>query len=434
MARRVHEPAVVLLVAAVQFVNILDFMMVMPLGPDFAAALGIPSSQLGLIGGSYTAAAAVSGLAGALFLDRFDRRKALGVALAGLAAGTAAGGFATGLGSLMAARILAGAFGGPATSLSFSIIADVVPPERRGRAMGLVMGAFSVASVLGVPSGLWLAAHGGWRVPFFGVAALGVVTLVLAMALLPPLRLHLEGRVAGDKPPPFRGLFTQRTVLLSYATTAAAMLAGFAIIPIISPYIQFNLGYPRDGLGLLYLFGGILSLVATQTGGRLVDRFGSFHVGLGGSLLVVAVIWAGFYVEPPLIPVLAIFMLFMLSMGYRNVAYNTLTTKVPSSRERARFMSLQSAVQHLASACGAFLSTRLLTEGPRGRLDGVPRLAAASMALTALVPALMWAVEGRVRRRDLAARNAQPHDPVSGLGGSGPGMPRPLPPADSTAS
>ena len=52
------ERMVVLLVAAVQFVNILDFMMVMPLGPDFAAALGIPTSHIGMIGGSYTLAAA----------------------------------------------------------------------------------------------------------------------------------------------------------------------------------------------------------------------------------------------------------------------------------------------------------------------------------------------------------------------------------------
>src|SRR6202171_5225971 len=113
-ARR--ELAVVLLVAAVQFVNILDFVMVMPMGPQFAAALGIPISQLGSIGGSYTAAAAVSGLACAAFIDRFDRRKALAVAMLGLVCGTALGGLARGMDSLMLARVVAGMFGGAATS------------------------------------------------------------------------------------------------------------------------------------------------------------------------------------------------------------------------------------------------------------------------------------------------------------------------------
>ena len=85
---RPTERTIVFCVAAVQFVNILDFMIVMPLGPDFAKALGIPLSKLGYVGGAYTAAACVSGLAGALFLDRFDRRKALGVAMLGLTLGT----------------------------------------------------------------------------------------------------------------------------------------------------------------------------------------------------------------------------------------------------------------------------------------------------------------------------------------------------------
>ncbi len=113
--RRPSELSTILLIAAVQFVNILDFVIVMPLGPDFAKALGIPVSHLGWVGGSYTAAAAVSGLLGSFFLDRFDRRKALGVAMLGLVAGTLAGGFAVDFKTLMLARIVAGAFGGPAT-------------------------------------------------------------------------------------------------------------------------------------------------------------------------------------------------------------------------------------------------------------------------------------------------------------------------------
>src|SRR5437899_12954266 len=106
--KKTSERSIVFCVGAVQFVNILDFMIVMPLGPDFARALGIPLSHLGYIGGSYTAAACVSGLAGAFFLDRFDRKKALGVAMIGLAVGTLAGAFARGIGTLMLARVVAG--------------------------------------------------------------------------------------------------------------------------------------------------------------------------------------------------------------------------------------------------------------------------------------------------------------------------------------
>src|SRR5512142_50155 len=100
------ERMVVLCVGAVQFVNILDFMMVMPLGPDFARALGIPASQLGYVGGSYTAAACGAGLIGALVLDRFDRRESQIVAMLGFVFATVLGGLAVDLPTLIASRVL----------------------------------------------------------------------------------------------------------------------------------------------------------------------------------------------------------------------------------------------------------------------------------------------------------------------------------------
>lgn len=390
------ERTIVFLVGAVQFVNILDFIMVMPLGPDFAIGLGIPAAHLGYIGGSYTAAAAVSGLAGALFLDRFDRRSALGVAMLGLVLGTLAGGFATSLSTLIAARIVAGLFGGPATSISLSIIADIIPAERRGRALGAVMGAFSVASVLGVPAGLELARHGGWRLPFFAVAGVGLVVTAAAIFSLPSLRLHLERRKT-EVALPFFEIFSRPVVLYSLALTATAMVSAFVLVPNISAYLQYNLGYPRDALWILYLVGGSVGFFAMRLIGRLVDRFGCFPVSVAGTLCFGAVIYFGFIAYSAMIPVLVIFVSFMLSSSLRNVPMNTLTTKVPSPRERARFMSIQSAVQHFFAAVGAFLSAKLLHELPSHRLEGISTIAWLSIALSLVAPGLMWMIESRVR-------------------------------------
>src|SRR5213595_4041135 len=94
MSPVLSERRVVFLVGAVQFINVLDFTMVMPLGPDFARALHIPPSELGKIISGYGQAAAVAGFLGSFFLDRFDRRKVLAVAMFGLMLGTLAGGLA----------------------------------------------------------------------------------------------------------------------------------------------------------------------------------------------------------------------------------------------------------------------------------------------------------------------------------------------------
>lgn len=391
------ERAIIFCVGAVQFVNILDFMIVMPLGPDFATALDIPVSHIGYVGGSYTAAASISGLAGAFFLDRFDRRKALIVAMAGLVLGTLAGAFATGLGTLMLARVVAGAFGGPATSLAYSIIADTIPTERRGRAMGAVMGAFSVASILGVPAGLELARQGGWRLPFIAVSVLGAIITAFAGAALPPMVGHL----AQARQRPFgRDLLEllRVDVLLSLTMTAVVMGSTFILIPNLTPYMLYNLGYPRARLGLLYLVGGAVSFVAMRGVGLLVDRYGPVRVATFGTVLLSTVIFLGFTRVPPVFPVMAIFVLYMLASAFRNVSYNTLTSKVPRPDERARFGSIQSSVQHLAAALGAFSSAQFLTELPDHKLVGVTATAYTAIGMSACLIPLFWAVEHRVER------------------------------------
>jgi predicted MFS family arabinose efflux permease len=396
MPERPSERTIVFVVGAVQFVNILDFMMVMPLGPDFAKELGIPLSALGCIGGSYTAAAAVSGLLGSLFLDRFDRRTALFFSMLGLAIGTFSGAMARGLVTLMAARVIAGLFGGPATSVAYAVIADVVPEERRGRAMGAVMGAFAAASVLGVPAGLELSRLFGWRSPFLAVGALGLLLAFFGRAKLPSMRAHMEA-VARDGQAGFDELLRGRGVLLSYALTALTMGSTFIIVPNISSYLQTNLAYPRDRLGVLYMVGGVVNFAATRGVGWLVDRYGSARTATVGCLLVSLIVYAGFVVLPPLVPVMAIFVGFMGAMAFRNVAYNTLTSKVPTPRIRARFMSIQSAVQHVAAAVGAFLSARMLHERPDKTLSGMPDTAWTSIGLMLALPFVFVALERRVR-------------------------------------
>ena len=399
MARQPSERTVIFLIGAVQFVNILDFMMVLPLGPFFAGPLGIPASRIGFIGGSYTAAAAISGIVCSFFLDRFDRRKALGVAVAGLVMATALGGFSTGFGSIVVARLLAGAFGGPATSLSLSIVADVIPSERRGKALGAVMGAFSVSAVLGVPAGLELARWGGWRLPFFSVAALGLVLLPIAIALLPPLTGHL---VAGNAPNSARTgfvrLLSRPIVQLCAIATVALMASAFLVIPVVTPYLVFNLRFPDKDLKWIYMIGGALSFVLLRVIGALVDRFGSTRLAAVGTGVFLLVAWFAFVRYDPRIPITLLFVLFMLGMNFRMAPYQTLISKVPAPRERASFMSLIGAVQHLSTSAGAVFSSVILSTGESGELVGMPRLGGIAMSVAALVPALFWLVERRVAR------------------------------------
>ncbi len=396
------ERLVVLVVAAAQFINVLEFMIVMPLGPDFALQLGVPASRLAFVAAAYTAAAAVAGIAGAFFLDRFGRRRALAVSMAGLILSTASIGLATSFASLMASRALAGLFGGPATSISMSIVADAVPAERRGRAFSTVLTSTAVAAVLGVPVALELARVAGWRTPFVAVALLGLVALYLTTRM--PRSIDQQRGASPESAwHAIVSLLRDGTVQRSYLLTFVVQLSMFLIIPNISAYLQLNLGFPRERLGWLYFVGGLASVLATRLVGRLVDRYGSMPVATVALAFIVSVLTLGFAREMPVRWVWVAFVTFMLALGARNVSYNTLVSKVPASPVRARFQSLQSAVQHVAISVGGGMGGWLLSTAPNGTLQGMPRLAYLAVALSLLVPLLMWRVERRVGGASRAA-------------------------------
>lgn len=394
----ISERSILFLVGAVQFVNILDFIMVLPLGPDFAPKLGIPDNDLGWIGGSYTAAAAVAGLISSLFIDKLDRKVALLAALSGLMLATAFGGFAWDFKSLLLSRVLAGFCGGPATSVAWSIVADAVEPARRGQAMGKVMGAFSLAAVFGVPFGLEAARLHDWATPFFVTAALGAVIVALVMKLMPPMRAHLAQVTDRVSLRYLLSLLMRPLNALTFLYILLAMLASFSIVPNISAYVQYNLHYPRAGLGWLYAVGGAVSFVTMRITGRLIDRWSASAGSFISMVTYILVLWVSFIHPLPGLPVMAIFILFMFAMGMRNVSSTTLATKIPPPQERAGFMSLLSCVQSLGMSLGAFSSTRMLAENADRSLNGMDRLAMVCVGFSLFVPLLMRVVEHRLKK------------------------------------
>jgi predicted MFS family arabinose efflux permease len=390
----ISERRLVFLIGAAQFINTIDFTMVLPLGPDLAKAFDIPVSNLGVLGASYTAAQAVANLAGALFLDRFDRRRALAVAFTGLVVATAACGFATGLVSLLAARMVAGVFGGTVETLAFAIVGDTIAPERRGRAMGAIASSLAVASVLGVPAGLELARLAGWRSPFFTLAALGAVVIVVIMSMLPPQRAHMV-----VQPGPFRELLRRPVVWLGLACVAIGMMAHYLLVPNLSAYFQFNRSYPRNQLGLLYMIGGAFSFGTARIVGWLADRYGAALVVAFGTVLYAAVLIIGFIYPVDAIPVRVIFVGFMISSGLRFVPIMALSSLITGPEERARFLSLEAAVDSVAVTIGAMLAAQMLSERPDGSLGGIGDVAWLAIAMTFVYVALCYAIDRAVRPR-----------------------------------
>jgi predicted MFS family arabinose efflux permease len=129
-----QEKALLWTLAAINFIHIVDFMMLMPLGPQLMRLFEISPSEFGFLVSSYTFSAGASSFFGAFFLDRFDRKRILIWVFVGFTLGTLGCALSPNYPILLLARVVSGIFGGLTSALILAIIGDVVHDERRGRA------------------------------------------------------------------------------------------------------------------------------------------------------------------------------------------------------------------------------------------------------------------------------------------------------------
>ncbi len=355
--------------AGIQFTHIMDFMIMMPLGPQFTRIFQISDAQFGFLVSAYTLAAGVSGLLASLYIDRYGRKRLLLVMYALFAVATLACGLAQSYSALVVARIAAGIFGGVLSALVQTIVADVVPYERRGKAMGIVMSAFSVATVAGVPSGLFMAAHFDWHMPFFVIAGISAGLVVFAGFSMPVLTDHLALK---DRPSPIGGIvqtLADANHLKAFAFTALLMFGGFTVIPYITIYMTANAGLSTQQVPYIYLCGGAATLFTSQFFGRLTDRRGKvwtyrLMAGVTAMAIPMVTLSAGL----PLWGILAITTVFFISMTGRMIPGMAVVTSAANPQLRGTFMALNSAVQSAAMGVAAFVGGLIISRDAQGML------------------------------------------------------------------
>jgi predicted MFS family arabinose efflux permease len=368
-ARPPRELALLFTLAAVQFTHIVDFMIMMPLGPQFMRLFGIGPQPFSMLVSSYTLAAAASGFVAAFWIDRCDHKRALLALYAGFIVATGLCGFAPSYAWLLAARVVAGAFGGVIGGLVFAIVADAVPYARRARATAIVAASFSLAAVAGVPLAIWLAVHFSWRTPFLALAALSVGVGVIALRLLPPLRAHLAHAQPRHPVEQLVRIFGVRNHLRAFALMITMMFAGFTVIPFIAPYTVANVGIAEADLALMYFAGGCATLVTAQVIGHLADRHGKKRVFTCVAIASIVPLLVTTHMPAlPLAAVIACATLFFVLVTGRFGPAMALISGSAEPRLRGSFMSFNAAIQQLGSGLAATSAGLILGRAPDGTL------------------------------------------------------------------
>jgi predicted MFS family arabinose efflux permease len=353
------EWLLLLVLAAVQFTHLVDFIIMMPLGPQFLRVLSITPQQFGLVVSAYGFSASLCGLLAARFVDRFDRKRALLFLYSGFTAGTLLCAVASDYWLLLLGRVVAGGFGGVAAATLLAVVGDAFPYERRGMAMGVVASGFSVAMIVGVPAGLYLANALGWRAPFAVLGGLSLVVLTAAWLVLPPLRGHLNGP-AGESPGLIRILLEPNHVR-AYILISALVLGVFMLVPYLATYLVANVGRAENELPYVYLCGGVATLATVTIFGRLADRYGKLLVFRLAALATLVPILLLTNLPPVSLPVaLAVSTLFMVTTSGRMVPVQALITAAAAPRYRGSFLSVLTSVQQLAAGLAAIIGGAIL--------------------------------------------------------------------------
>lgn len=382
MIEKKNETLLLFILAAVQFTNIVDFMIMMPMGDILQRALEITPFKFSALVSAYPVAAFVSSLFGVFFLDKFDRKKALLFAYSGFILGTLSSAIVPNTASaelnyllFIGTRLLTGLFGGILGALVMSIVGDVIPLERRGRAMGLVATAFSLAAILGVPLGLALvnAFDGNWHIPFYMVSSLGLVVVPLIIFKVPSIRGHIDRQVT--KPHPFETLRVaskSKNQQLALLFVLMLVIGHFSIIPFITPYMINNVGLTQSQIPFIYLIGGACTVISSPLIGRMVDRFGRkrmFTIMASASTVPVLIITNLWPVS--LWVVLIITGSFFIAVSGRMIPANTLITAVVKPENRGGFMSLNSSFTSLATGIASMIGGSIVVQaGPGEPLEG----------------------------------------------------------------
>jgi len=353
---------------ALQFTVIVDFMIMMPLSAQLMGVFHIQPAQFGLLVSSYSLAAGASALIASSVLDRFDRRQALLVAYAGLLLATLGCGLADTFKVLLSARIVAGIFGGVLSSIVLAIVGDIIPIERRGQATGIVMLAFSLAAVAGVPLGLFISHHFRWQSPFQFLVGLGLLVFLLSWHLVPNVRAHMQNKPVGFWRSYYE-LLSEPNHWWAFATSALLMVAGFMVIPYIAPTLVANAGLAEGQLPYIYLVGGAVTLITRPWIGRLTDRYRHSRV-LGWTVFAsfLPIILVTQSLPLALVWQLLIAALFFIFVSGRFIPCTALVTSSCEMRARGRVMAFNAAVQNFGSGLAALVAGAIMVKAADGRI------------------------------------------------------------------
>ncbi len=299
---------------AVNFVDMVGFMIVLPLLPFYALDLQASPEIIGLLIASFSIAQLVAAPFWGRLSDRYGRRPALLIGLTASAIAYVVFGFATSLWLLLLSRLVQGA-GGGTTGVAQAYVADTMPPRERAKALGWLSAATSAGVAFGPVIGSF-AAHLGQEAPGLVAASLCLVNVAFAWRWLPESRERVAGPAPLRRPlwhPAWTALRHPGAPLSRLLWIYGIGMVAFASqTSVLALYLGAEFGLTARSIGPIFTYIGTLSFVMRSVLlGPIVERLGEvWTMRLGTAMLALGLflypfpqsLWA-FAAVIPLVPI-----------------------------------------------------------------------------------------------------------------------------------
>ena len=380
-----NEKLIITVLFFVQFTHMVDFVVMMPLGPKLVRAFSLSPNQFSYVISSYAFSAAIMGIISSFFVDNYDRKKVLLLFYTGFLLANIVCALSVDYFMLVVSRILAGGFGGVLAGLTFAIIGDVVPENRRGKATGIVMSAFGTASVVGIPVGLYLADHYDWHSPFWLISILSLMVILLTTIKMPPITGHikLQRFKKSEEFSKIVKLFHDRNCRRSFMLSSSYIISGFLVIPFVSQYLVRNVKLLENQLSLTYFFGGLFTLFTSRIIGVMSDKYGKhFMLYVLAPLSLIPIYMMTNLGQISLTSVLIVSTFFFILISGRFVPVMAIITSSVGKENRGAFMGINSSLQQLSMGIASILAGYIIRYNSYGEIEHFEIVGYFSMFMT----------------------------------------------------
>ena len=341
-----------------------QIMIIAPILPQIGRELSIADAALGTLVSAYALMVGIFAVISGPISDRIGRRRILLLGAGVMTVALSLHALVAGYWSFMAVRVFAGVAGGILSGAAVAYVGDYFPYGQRGWATGWVMSGSAFGQIMGIPLGVVLAGSYGFRSPFYLFTAMMGVAFVLVWFRIPqPAIQRLQ------QPLSIRGAIsdyrkmTRREGVLAAATAFFLLSMGISIFVVYLPtWLESSFGASSSQIAILFLIGGVGSVVAGPQAGKLSDRVGRKGIILHSCMGLSVVMALTTFLTRDIGVAYLLFFLAMMLYAMRIGPFSAMLTALVPDRRRGSLMSLTVALGQVGYALGGGIAGPVYAE------------------------------------------------------------------------